>query len=508
MPAAYRELLWELLMAAPLDRAPEFGAAILRGLNETGKGFELVRLLSRTIRNVSIGELIVAGDLGDRGPRIDKVIDYLMRQPEVAITWGNHDVSWMGACLGQEALIATVLRISLRYGQIAQLEEGYGIALEPLEHLARQVYGHDPAARFMSKAAHLEDPLLVARMQKAVAIMQLKLEAQTAARNPHFGVEERQLLRTIDAARGTVTIDGKVHDLLDRSFPTLDPAQPDALNPAERACMDRLKQSFVGSQTLWRHMSYLFRKGSIHLVRDEHLIFHGAVPVDAAGEMLGFAVDGAHEVRGRELFETLDSAVQRAWRQTDERGKDLLWYLWAGARSPLFGKDKMATFETYFVADKATHKETKNPYFRLINEVPFCRRILAEFGIETDRALIVNGHVPVKVEAGEAPVKKSGVAVTIDGAFSEAYGDRGYTLVLDSDRTYIARHHHFESVETALSEGADIVPEIADVLVYDRPRLVRDTDHGERLAREAKALERLITAYEENVIEETGPSGA
>lgn len=501
LPEAYRSVLMELLFASAVGRDPAYIDAILDAIVSLEKDQELLRLVSRAVRNISVDELIVAGDLGDRGPRIDKVIDYLMRQPKVAITWGNHDVSWMGACLGHEALIATVLRVSLRYHRIAQLEEGYGISLAPLEELAEEVYRDDPARRFLPKEAHLEDPVRVARMQKAIAIIQFKLEGQLTRRNPHFQMEDRNLLHCLNLSQGTLELNGKSYELLDKNFPTLDPQDPYALSSAEKSCLARLKRSFLESAVLWKQMSYLFQKGDMYITRDNHLIFHGCVPVDAEGRFLSLTIDGT-PYSGRALFDVLNSALQRAWRRNDEVSKDLLWYLWSGPVSPLFGKDKMATFERYFVADKTTHKETKNPYFKLIHEPSFCRRIFEEFGVDPTQGLLVNGHVPVKIEEGESPVKKSGNAVTIDGAFSEAYGDKGYTLVLDADRTYIASHHHFESVEEAITRGADIIPNLTDVRVFARPRLIGDTDRGKEMQREIAALKRLILAYEENVLSE------
>jgi fructose-1,6-bisphosphatase-3 len=501
LPEAYRGVLFELLFAEAIGREASFTDALYDALLDADKGLELVRLLSRAVRNFSVDELIVAGDMGDRGPRIDKVIEYLMRQPKVAITWGNHDVSWMGACLGHEALIATVLRVSLRYHRISQLEEGYGISLAPLAELAESAYKDDPAKRFMPKEVVLEDPARVARMQKAIAIIQFKLEGQLIARNPQYQMEDRNLLHKLNPAQGTIEINGKHYELLDRNFPTLDPANPYELSAAERACLNRLRQSFVESPVLWRHMSYLFQQGDTYITRDNHLIFHGAVPVDAEGNFQSFHI-GGKPYSGRALFDVFESAVQLAWRRQDPGALDLLWYLWAGPVSPLFGKDKMATFERYFIADKTTHKETKNPYFKMIHEANFCRRVFAEFGVDPERGLLVNGHVPVKIEEGESPIKKSGSAVTIDGAFSEAYGDKGYTLVLDADRTYVASHHHFESVEEAITKGADIIPQTIDIRVHAAPRRIGDTDRGDAARRELSALSRLILAYEENVLGE------
>jgi fructose-1,6-bisphosphatase-3 len=501
-PPALSGLFRELIAARGLEGRAAFLEALVDPFVRRGRDVDLLRAAAHVIRNLSIAEIVVAGDLGDRGPRVDKVIDVLMRQPYVSVVWGNHDAEWMGACLGQRALIATVLRISLRYGRLEQLEEGYGIAVEPVERLARTVYGDDPAARFAVKTETLRDPLLMARMQKAMAIVQFKLEGQTSRRHPEWGMEHRQILHRIDPAAGTVTIDGKVYPLLDARFPTVDFAgDPYALSPDEEACMALLEQSFLQSAPLWRQMTWVVRRGSMLARRDRALIFHGCVPVDAEGTPRSFVVDGAPRA-GRALFEALERVVRRAFREHAQDDVDMFWYLWTGPLSPCFGKDRMATFETYFVADKATHEETKDPYFKLIHDAAFCGRICAELGGDEAHGLIVNGHVPVKIEKGESPVKRSGRAVTIDGAFSEAYGDKGYTLVLEAGRTALAQHHHFESVEGAVAAGADIVPVVTDVEVYERPRTVADTEKGEELRREIEVLEALLRAYEENVLEE------
>jgi fructose-1,6-bisphosphatase-3 len=498
-PAAYRELFGELLAAPLLARDDAYTSALLEPFLADDQGADLLRATAHLLRAFASYEIIVAGDLGDRGPRIDRVIDALRRQSNLRVVWGNHDAEWMGACLGQEALVATVVRISLRYGRIAQLEEGYGIPVEPLEQLARSAYGDDPAERFRAKGEDLRDPLLLARMQKAIAILQFKLEAQTTRRNPHFDLEHRNLLHRIDPAAGTVTIDGKVHPLLDRVLPTVDFRDPYRLSDDEAKCIALLRRSFLDSPTLWRDMRFVEERGAMLAVRDENVIFHGCVPVDAAGEPLDLAIDG-QPARGRALFDALDVVVRRAFRERRASDLDVLYYLWAGPRSPLFGKDRMATFETYFVADKAAQKETKNPYFDLIHDRAFCQRIATELG-GTGEALIVNGHVPVKLEAGESPLKRSGMAVTIDGAFSEAYGDHGFTLVIGAEGTYLAKHHHFESVETAIERGADIVPEIQGLRVHPRPLRVADTARGAELLEEIGALEDLVRAYRDHTLE-------
>ncbi|MEP6912596.1 MAG: fructose-bisphosphatase class III [bacterium] len=499
-PPAFAELFAELLHEPFKTRGPGYVDAMIDALVAYGSDLNAVRAASRLVRNLSASEIVVAGDLGDRGPRIDRVIDYLMQQPNVSIAWGNHDVLWMGACLGQEALIATVVRISLRYRRLSQLEEGYGLIMSPLEKLARSVYADDPAERFKARGTGLRDDLLMAQMQKAAAIMQFKLEGQLTRRYPDWEMEHRNLLHKIDHSAGTVEIEGRVHPMRDTRFPTIDPADPYKLSAEERACMDRLKQSFIASAPLWEHMLFVARRGAMWLRRDHALIFHGCMPVDDVGNFLPLKVDGA-EHSGRALFTALESVVRRAFRQAEAAGSDAdwLWYLWTGPRSPLFGKDRMATFENYFVEDAEARKEHKNPYFKLIHESEFCRRVAEEFGVTKD-GLIVNGHVPVKVEKGEEPVKRSGSAVTIDGAFSEAYGDRGYTLILAPERIAIAEHHHFESISEAITSGADIVPKVSNLRVYDPPRTIADTEAGDVLRQDVAALERLVLAYQEGVL--------
>ena len=500
-PPNYKTLLRELLFGAYLERSDDYLNALLDQFVEQGEELPFLRIVARVIRNLLFSELIVAGDFGDRGPRIDKVIDYVMRQPNVSVVWGNHDVSWMGACLGQDACIATTLRMSLRYQRLFQLEMGYGIPMAPLEKLVRKVYYDDRAEQFPCLGSGIRDALTMSRMQKAMAIMQFKLESQTIERNPDFQLDHRRLLHHVYPEEGTINLDGKVYALRDLYFPTIDWSDPYTLSPEEQECLDQLRVSFLASQTLWEQMRYLERKGRMHLVRDYNLIFHGCIPVNEDGEFLPFRVGGT-EYRGRALCEALDTAIHHAFRDRDQANLDLLWYLWCGPLSPLFGKDKIATFESYFIADKATHHETKNPYFKLINEKDFCRRVLRDFGVDEARGLIVNGHVPVKIEQGESPIKASGQAITIDGAFSEVYGDNGFTLVLDADRTYLAQHHHFESVADAITQGADIVPTIQDVAVFDPPRRVGDTQQGDTLRHEISALETLLRAYRESILPE------
>ncbi|MCW5765476.1 MAG: fructose-bisphosphatase class III [Phycisphaeraceae bacterium] len=499
-PPHYRELFVEMLSG----QRPEFPRAMLEHMARFDRDWGAIREASRLIRHLASAEIIVAGDLGDRGPRIDRVIDILMRQPRVSLLWGNHDAIWMGASLGHEPCLLTVLRFSARYRRAAQLEEGYGILTTPLEKLVRDCYGDDPAERFVPKGEGIRDQLTVARMQKALAIMQFKSEGQMFARRPEWGLEHRRLLHRIDFKAGTITLDGVAHRLLDTHLPTVDPRDPYAFNDAERRCLDLIADSFRRSQKLRDHMRWLVRRGHMWTRRDDVLVFHACVPVDDAGTPLPLNVDGA-EHSGRSLMDALASVVRRAFRKGPFRADedaDWLWYLWGGPRSPLFGKDRLATFETHFIEDKATHKEKKNPYFELMHDEAFIRRIGALFGCGDD-VLIVNGHVPVKVEKGERPVKRGGNAVTIDGAFSEAYGDRGYTLVLKPDRVDLAEHAPFPGVERVIASGADIVPTIQTIKIYPRPRRVRDVEEGRRVQRMIDTLESLAAAYQEGTLDES-----
>lgn len=501
IPDPFDPMFRELLFARELGRAPHFVERLIDPFVRHDRDRELVETIARVVRHLAVGELVVAGDLGDRGPRVDKVIEVLEQLPSASITWGNHDASWMAASLGHAAAIATVLRISLRYNRTAQLEEGYGISLEPLERLARAAYGDDPAERFHAKGEGPRDALLTARMQKAAAILQFKLEGTLFRRRPEWGMEHRALLHRIDPAAGTVEIDGVRHPLLDPHLPTIDWRAPYALSAGEAECLSRMTAAFVESAPLWRQMSFVATRGAMWLRRDRCAIFHGCIPVDAAGEPCAFPVDGEPR-RGRALLEALDAVVHRAFRRRAAGDLDLLFYLWTGPLSPCFGKDRMATFETYVVADPATHKETKNPYFTLIHDAAFCGRVLRELGVDPEQGFIVNGHVPVKLEQGETPIKRSGRAITIDGAFAAAYGDKGFSLVLDAHRMYLAQHHHFESVDAAVGEGADIVPTVSDVQAYDRPRTVGDTEIGDQLRAEIDALRELVRAFETGVIRE------
>jgi fructose-1,6-bisphosphatase-3 len=336
-------------------------------------------------------------------------------------------------------------------------------------------------------------------MQKAAAIMQFKLEGQMIARHPEWNLDHRRLLHHINISKGTIVIDGIEYALRDKLFPTLDPKNPYELTPEEKACIDRIRHSFMASAKLWEHMKHMVANGGMYLVRDDHLIFHACISCDDKGNFLPLVVDGV-SLTGKPLFEAINGVVIRALDERQPQDLDFLWYLWSGPRSPLFGKDRIATFERDFIADKKPHEEKKDPYFALINDAAFCEKVLKEFGVNAQRGLIVNGHVPVKIEKGESPLKKSGKAITIDGAFSEAYGDHGYTLVLEADRTNLALHHHFESVDAAVKSGVDIIPQVTLIRQFEVPRRVGDTERGAELRARICLLEQLVEAYRANLL--------
>ncbi|MBU6295367.1 MAG: fructose-bisphosphatase class III [Planctomycetes bacterium] len=507
-PAEYRPLLLELVATgAGNPSAERFAENALKTLARHDRCSHVVRVMARLVRNLAVDEIIIAGDCWDRGPRGDRVVDILMQQPNLAFTWGNHDTAWLGACLGHEACIAHVLRLSMRYRRLAQLEEGYGIPLLPLQLLVEECYANDPVECFKPKGTDLHDATLVARMQKAAAIMQFKLEGQMISRHPEWNLDSWKILAGIDPVEGTVAIGDKKYPLRDRHFPTLRADAPYELHPAEKACMARMREHFLASRKLWQHVVFLRNRGSMYLTRDKHVIFHGCVPVDSRGEFLAFPVDGAMR-QGRYLLEAMDAVIARVVDHPAQTDLDMCWYLWCGPLSPLFGKDRICTFQNDFIADPLTHVETKNPYFSLIHESWFCDKILAEFGIADGNGLLVNGHVPVKIEKGESPIKKSGKAITIDGAFSEAYGDHGYTLVLEPARTLLATHHHFESVSAAVHSGTDIIPKVTTVKDWGAVRKVGDTEAGKEIVERCSLIEQLAQAYKTNRIRQdySGPA--
>ena len=497
MSEEFKTLYRALLDETAYDRDPRYVDSMIEALGDYDQDIEALLGASRLLRNIVVSEVIVAGDLFDRGERGDRVIHYLRNQPKVSFTWGNHDIIWMGATLGSEVLIATVLRISLRYLRLWQLEEGYGILLSPLAKLASSIYGDDPAECFYPKReSDFSDERLVAKMHKAIAILELKLAGPVIERHPEWEMEDRRVLHRIDYEKGEIGFNGEVHRLKDRLFPTIDPENPYALSEEERHCMDRLRQSFVSSPRLWEHMLFVVRQGGMSLKRDEALIFHACVPTNEDGDFREVNI-GGKKFSGGDLFTELEQIVRRTYREGAHMVSadlDYYYWMWANGDSPLFGKSRMTTFERYFIEDKKTHREEKDPYFQKIHDADFCRKVGKAFGMGDD-VLVVNGHVPVKLEDGEDPVKKGGNAVTIDGAFSEAYGDHGYTLVMGPSAIRLAEHSHFESVDHFLDCDDDMLPKLRELVKYEKPRLLSETRESEDIEAQLCSLNNLLQAY-------------
>lgn len=502
MKEEFKTLYIALLDEVSFDCDPAYVDSMIEALADYDQDITAVHEASRLVRNLVVSEVVVAGDLFDRGERGDRVIHFLKNQPKVSFTWGNHDVTWMGATLGSEVLIATVLRISLRYLRLWQLEEGYGILLSPLAKLANTVYRNDPATCFYPKReSDFLDEDLLARMHKAAAILEFKLSGPVIARHPEWQMEDRRLLHLIDHANGTITLEGKVHPLNDTHFPTIDPVDPYRLTDEEQTCLDRLRKSFVSSDRLWQHMRFIVGQGGMSLTRDDALIFHACVPTNEDGSFRETNI-GDKKLSGGNLFREMEEVIRKTYRQgahavTSEL--DYYYWLWAHPDSPLFGKSRMTTFERYFLEDPETHREVKDPYFQKIHDPAFVRRIGHAFGMGED-VLVINGHVPVKVEKGEDPVKQGGNAVTIDGAFSESYGDHGYTLVMGPNAIRLAEHSHFESITHFLDKDDDMIPKLRTLRSFDTPRTLGETHEAEDIHAQLCSLNNLLQAYRSGIV--------
>lgn len=464
--------------------------------------------LSRLIQNLTIDNLHIIGDIFDRGPRADIIMNELMQFHDVDIQWGNHDISWMGAATGNLASICVVLRIAISYNSFDVLEDGYGINLRPLSMFAAGTYKDDPCARFQPKILDENiydavDPGLAAKMHKAIAVMQLKLEGQIIRRHPDYKMEDRVLLERIDYQKGTVTIGGKEHPMLDMNFPTIDPADPLRLTPEEEELLYTLALSFRHSELLHRHIKFLYSHGSMYKCYNSNLLYHGCIPMKRDGSFDEMVIDGV-SYAGKALLDFIDQRVQKAYFLPEhdpekEKCRDFMWYLWCGAKSPVFGKDKMSTFEHYFVEDKATHKENYNPYYKLSQQVEYCDKILKEFGLPAKGSHIINGHVPVKLKDGETPVKAEGKLYVIDGGLSKAYqsttGIAGYTLIYNSNHLALAEHKPFVP-------GQENTPRVSIVEKMKKRVMVADTDMGVQLSAQIDDLKELVNAYRAGLLKE------
>ena len=481
----------------------------------TGSAATFIITIAALIRRLAVERLHVIGDIYDRGPGAHIIMDLLMDYHDVDIQWGNHDILWMGAAAGSEACIANVIRTSLRYGNLETMENGYGISLIPLASFALETYKDDPCKRFIPKVSPEDnfteqEVRLMAQMQKAMAVIQFKLESQIIKRRPHYKMEDRLLLDKVDYERGVVTIGDTEYPMLDTLFPTVDPKHPDVLTEEEQAVMEKLKLSFVNSQRLQQHARFLFSNGSIYLIHDGNLLYHGCIAMDDDGEFRAFNVDGK-AFAGKAFLDRVDRLARQGYFATDnpaikQYGMDAMWFLWCAPQSPLFGKEKMATFERYFLGDKATHVEKRNPYYTLRDTEENARKILTEFGLNPDNGCIINGHVPVKVAKGERPIKANGKLIVIDGGFSRAYqketGIAGYTLISNSRGLLLAAHQPFESTQKAVSEEIDIDSETEIIHTHPHRLRVKDTDRGTEIQNQIDDLQALLHAYREGAIKE------
>ena len=483
---------------------------IISTVLETGIADRFIKSLCELIQSLAIDCLHIIGDIYDRGPRPDVIMDELMKMREIDIQWGNHDISWMGAASGNKALIANVIRISMRYNNFDLLEDGYGLNLRALAVFAAETYKEDDCALFMPHTLddNIFDPVdarLTAKMHKAITVIQLKLEGQLIECHPEWDMGDRDLFSKVDFRNNTVTLNGTTYPLLDTHFPTVDPASPLSLSDAENELMMVLSNSFLHSERLNTHIRFLYSNGSMYKVINGNLLFHGCIPFTADGDLQSVCISGA-SYRGRALLDKLDETANQAYFLSPgaekEAAADVLWYLWCGAGSPLYGKDKMAFFERYFLDDAALHAETYNPYYQYSEKEEVCRDLLEMFGLDPDKGHIINGHVPVKIKNGESPVKAGGKLFVIDGGISKAYqsatGIAGYTLICDSHSLILAEHKPFISGES------EHTPTVSLVERFERRMNISDTDKGKELFSRIEDLKMLMNAYRAGTIKERG----
>lgn len=487
-------------------------AAIVDAVIRTDRGGALVEALCLLIQRLAIERLHIVGDIYDRGPYPHIIMDALMEHHSLDIQWGNHDIVWMGASLGQRGCIAHVVRNCARYGNLSILEDAYGINVLPLASFALEAYKDDPCVAFGLKGNPDLPPQeleMNVKIQKAMAVIQFKVEAQLIDENPGFGLEDRKLLDKIDYERGTVMLDGIEYELTDTVFPTVDPADPYRLTPEEEDVMQRLEQAFTGCEKLQRHMRFFLDAGSLYKICNGNLLFHACVPLNADGSLMETEVFG-ETYKGRALYDVMERYVRAAFDDANpelaKRGRDLLWYMWLGEGSPLFAKSKMATFELYLIAEKEARKEVKNPFYSYLDDERVMGGIFEDFGMDPETSRIVCGHVPVKVKDGEDPVKCGGRVLTIDGGFSKAYqpttGIAGYTLISNSYGFVLAAHEPLESMRAAVVNELDIHSSRKVVELVDKRTLVADTDNGAVLKQQIADLEELLEAYRNGIVAE------
>ncbi len=515
LPHDYAYVIEELITekAEVLDKEAYYNS-IVNTIIEIRRAENFIIALAELIQRLVVDHLHILGDIFDRGPGPHFIMDRLMEYHSLDIQWGNHDVVWMGAAAGQGACIATVLRNSIRYGNLDILEDGYGINMIPLAAFALETYQDDPCTVFEIKGSsdyNIVERELSQKMHKAISIIQFKLEGQLLQKRKEFQMENRCLLHRINPKEGTITMpDGNTYPLRDTNFPTINWEDPYALTEGEQGVMERLEAAFRNCEKLQNHMRLLLDKGGLYKIYNNNLLFHGCIPLNEDRSLKEVEVYG-EKYKGRALYDALESYVRRAFFAVDyeeqEKGRDILWYIWASPNSPLFGKDKMTTFERYFIEDKETHKEKKGAYYRLLEEEEVVDLMLREFGLDPEKSHIINGHVPVHQSEGESPVKCGGKVIVIDGGLCTAYqkvtGIAGYTLIYNSYGLFLAAHEPFTSAEEAVSKGMDIVSNQRAVHYSSKRRLVGDTDNGRALRERIQELTSLLDAYRKGIIKET-----
>lgn len=506
LPKDFAYVIEELITEkAELSDKESYYSEIIMTIIRIGRAEDFIIAISELIQRLVVDHLHIVGDIYDRGPGPHIIMNKLMSYHSVDIQWGNHDVLWMGAATGQRGCIANVIRICARYGNLDILEDGYGINLLPLATFALRTYGDDPCTCFTLKGPEKQNKAemeMDLRMHKAISIIQFKVEGQIIKRQKEFALDDRALLHRIDYETGTITLKGKTYKLQDTNFPTIDPKDPYRLSEEEEEVMERLEKAFTGCEMLQAHMRFLLAKGGLYKVYNNNLLYHGCVPLNEDGSLKEVDLFG-RKFKGRSLYDALDRYLRKGFfalsEEDRENGRDIMWYIWLHPNSPLFGKDKMATFERYFLAEKETHVEKKNPYYYLLEKEEVVDNIMTEFGLNLDGAHIVNGHVPVKRKNGESPIKCNGKVLVIDGGFSKAYqqetGIAGYTLIYNSYGLLLVAHEPFESTEAAIQKESDIHSEYMVVKRVVERRLVGDTDNGKDLKEQVADLERLLAAY-------------
>lgn len=517
LPKQFAYIIEELLHESPNDEDKDaYVQRIIETIVQIGQARNFIVAICNVIHKLSIDQLHILGDIFDRGPGAHIIMDYLLTRENFDLQWGNHDALWMGAAAGCDACIAIVLRLSLRFANMATLEEGYGINLLPLATFAMETYADDPCLQFQPLGRPEDGKVdekrlrLIAQMHKAISVIQFKLEGQLEGQHPEWNIDRRGTLQNIDLSKGTYRFDGKDYPLLDTFFPTLDKNDPYKLTAEEEELVKRLHHSFRISEKLQKHIRLLFSHGSMYTVCNSNLLYHASVPLNADGSLRQVKIDGK-AYQGRDLMQIIELKMRTAFQHDTPReqrleARDFFWYLWCGPDSPLFDKSRMTTFERYFLADPATHHEEKGAYYQLREDPAVCTRILDSFGVEGETRHIINGHVPVHASQGENPIKADGMLMVIDGGFAKSYhhttGIAGYTLVYHSRGFQLIQHEPFTSTQDAVAKGTDIKSSTQIVEMMGRRIRVRDTDKGRQLQEQIKELRQLLHAYRHGLIKE------